>query len=322
MSRARVVLGACSATLALALLLVLCAPAIPAGAASASQPPASPPLLLPASIPPDLSALEEKTRALQVTSLRMSLRTSFDLAGKGFPKAFAKLLDFSVEGVETVSPPAAAVTVVLFGVPLRLRVVGSHVYLFSWALGRHDGGHPWVQLEKGPFGKLLGGSGNGAKGPVGPSGEERFGALLTYVNEGKNIRELPASILDGQAVTGFEEEPEGSKVPSGASGALGAFSASAGHKPKTKPKPKPKPIPKPKTTLQIYFAASGAPVRVLLTSGVGRSVLSVLADYPAINFPYTIPPPPPGHVISERELRKLFPPRHRSRRVVIVKSKQ
>jgi hypothetical protein len=283
----------------------------------------APPLLLPASIPPDLKALEAKTEALQISSVRASLKVGLSGA-KGFSKELAKLFAFSVEGVETVSPPAAALKLVLFGAPLRLRLIGSHVYFFSWALGLHDGGRPWVELGKGPLGKLLGGGKAGRNLKPQPSGGERFRQLLTDLNDGRSLRELGPSTIDGQAVTGFEVEPEASS--SGSSGSLGGgvaggFAASKESDravPKPRTPPGTKAVPKPTTLLSVYFAASGMPVRVLVDVRSGTEDSTVTADFPAINFPYTILPPPPSHVITEAQLSRLPSSRRSSRRVRVV----
>ncbi len=279
-------------------LLVLGIVSAPAAGSTAPPPPA---LLLPAAIPPDLQALEAKTEALQITSVRFSVKFTVN-AGSAIPKELAAVLGFSIEGVETVSPPAAAMRLVLFGQTLRLRVIGDRVYYFSWPLGRVDGGRPWVELGKGPLGKLLGGVGRqNNKSRLGPSGKERFGAMITALNEGKGIRELGASIVDGQPVSGFEEEPElGSSGSAGESALLGGFTAAA-----RKPPPG---APRLKTTLRIYFAATGMPVHIVIASGTAQSGSMVTADFPAVNFPYTIPPPPPSHVISERSLERRFKP--------------
>jgi hypothetical protein len=278
---------------------------VPASAGAAAPAGPAPPLLLTPAIPPDLQALEARTQALQITSLRLSVKLTIN-PGKGIPKAFAQLFDFSIEGVETASPPAAALKLVLFGSHVRLRIVGGHVYLFSWDLGLRDGGRPWIALGKGPLGKAFGNGGQGPRTKT-QNGRERFGATLTLLNDGRNLHELGPAVVDGQAVTGFEVEPEGKATGAPGEGLVGAFSA-ASHK---------KAAPKPKIAMRIYFAESGMPVQILILSGSAKEGTTVTADFPAINFPYTIPPPPPRRVISERHLMKLFPPHRRVRRVAV-----
>jgi hypothetical protein len=290
--RAAVAAGAIMALLAVV-------PACAGAAAPAGS--AVPPLLLTPAIPPDLQALEARTQALQITSVRLSVKLAIN-PGKGVPKAFAKLFGFSIEGVETASPPAATVKLVLFGSQVRLRIVGGQVYLFSWDLGLRDGGRPWIALGKGPLGKLFG---NRGKSPSAKpqTGRERFGQTLTLLNDGRNLHELGPATVDGQPVTGFEVEPESTASGTAGEGLVGAFSA------------RKKAAPKPKIAMRIYFAESGMPVQIVISTGSAKQGTTVTADFPAINFPYTIPPPPASRVISERQLSKLPPPHRRVRKV-------
>jgi hypothetical protein len=252
----------------------------------------------PPTVPAALRDLEARTAALQITSLEFKLTTRIKF-GKRVPKGLASLLDFGLEGVETLAPPAAAIKMTLFGTLLRLRIVGSHAYLFNWPLGRRDGGRPWVELGKGALGKLLGGGGATARGGA-KSGATRFTALLALLNDGRNLRALGPSTVDGQAVMGFEAEPQATSNARGEVGALTGFSAA---------KDRAKAKPKEKVILSIYFAPSGLPVRVGVLSSEGKVSLSLVADFPAINFTDTIPAPPPDHVITEAKLKKRLPPR-------------
>jgi hypothetical protein len=268
-----------------------------AGSAQAAEKP----LLLKPAIPPRLAELEAKADALQITSARVALSTSLHLEkeSKGLRK-LAKLLELGIEGVETTSPPAAAFNAKLFGTQLRLRYVGGHVYLFAWVLGKHDGGRPWVQLEHGAMGRLFGNVGK-QPSPTPVSGATRFGKIFTLVNGGIGLHEVAPATLYGQPVSGFEEEIEQKAAGEGISSS-GVGTGVAAAKPPAPPKPK----------LSIYFAASGAPVRVQIASGTSHVGLTVTIDFPAINFPYTITAPPPSHVISEHALAKLAPARSSS----------
>ena len=278
------------------LLALACSPA------RATQQP-----LLPAPpIPPELQALETRADALQVSSERMSISTSLQLGHvpKGV-RQFARLLEFKIEGVETSSPPAAALSMTVFGAHVRLRYVGGRTYLFSWEFGRHDGGRPWVELGHGPVGRLFT---SFAKPPAtSTSGAQRWGKLFTLVNDGIGIHAIAPTTLYGQPVTGFEEELE--RKAATEAGPLGSISVAK------RPKP-PAPLPRPKSTLTIYFAAGGAPVRVQIHAGGGHIGSTVTADFPAIDFPYTIPAPPASHVIAEAKLLKRFAHVHRSSRTI------
>ncbi len=297
----------------LAALLVL-------GAGSARA--AEKPLLLKPAIPPRLAELEAKADALQITSTRVALSTSLHLQHESKAvRQFAKLLELKIEGVETTSPAAAAIEAKFFGTQVRLRYVEGHLYTFSWALGKHDGGRPWVELGHGLLGRSLGNTGK--KPPTGPvSGAARFGKIFTLVNDGIGLHEVPATTLYGQPVTGFEEELEQKAASEGISSSGVSTGVAAAERPAplaagvaaaessvplatgstAAKRPSPAQAPKPKLT--IYFAASGAPVRVQIVSGTGKVGVVVTIDFPAIDFPYTIPAPPPSHVISEAALLK------------------
>jgi len=270
------------------LAALLAASAAPARAAEK-------PLLLSSAVPPALLALETKADALQITSARVSLSTSLRLgsASKGL-RELARLFEVKLEGVETTSPPAAAFSVTLLGGHFRMRIAGGHVYLFAWTLAAHDGGRPWIELEHGAVGRLFGTVGKEPR-EADSSGAKRYAKLFTLVNDGAGIHELPQSTLFGQALTGFEEEvePKAASEGTGSGGGLGGFAAA---------RRRHRPLPRPKPRLSIYFAASGAVVRVQVQTGDAKAGATVTADFPAIDFPYTIPPPPPSHVISEREL--------------------
>ncbi len=286
-------MGRAATVAVLALLALAAAPAYAAGPPRTE--PAAPLTLKPA-IPAQLAELEAKADALQITSARVSIGTSLRLghASKG-ARELARLLEIKITGVETVSPPAAALTLKLFGADVRLRYVDGHTYVFSWGLGLHDGGRPWIELGHGLLGQTYGGVGK--KPDVTPAtGAARYGKLFTLVNDGIGIHELAPTTLYGQPVTGFQEEvePKTGLEAGSSGGAIGGLAARH-------------PAP-PKAKLTVYFAAGGAPVRVQLETGDTHTGLTLTADFPAIDFPYTIAPPPPSHVITEREALKRFPP--------------
>ena len=276
--------------LTLVALLATCVAAAGVGLPSAASA-----TLLPAPIPPEMRALEAKLSALQLTSLQVSLSASTDFGHGKEAKKLAKLLslfDFKIEGVETIQPEAAALKVVLFGTALRLRDIAGQVYLYEYALGRHDHGRPWVRLEHGSLGKLFGGKSGSKKSDPANAGE-RFAALITKLNEGKEIRELGPSTVDGQQVLGFGEEVEGSTEVSGTeAGLFGAFSSSVHRAP-------------PKTTLEVFMALdTGMPVKTVVRAGSGQVSSTVTIEFPAVNFPYTIAAPPAAEVIDERVLTR------------------
>lgn len=276
-----------AAAAVLAVLLALaCAPAHAAAG----------PLLPAPAIPPELQTLETKADALQITSERLTLTSSLRLGHVPKPaREFARLLDFKIEGVETSSPAATALTATLFGSRARLRYVEGHEYLFSWDLGRRDGGRPWVELGHDTLGALFGGVGT-KPAETGTSGAERYRKLFTLLNDGTGIHELAPVTLYGQAVTGFEAEvePQQAAGSTGSGGPQGAFDT-ATH-----------PVQAPTDRLSVYFAASGAIVRAQVESGGASAGATVTSDVPAIDFPYTIPAPPVAHVISERLALERF----------------
>lgn len=280
------------------LLALSCATA---QAATRAEP--APPLLLKPAIPAQLAELEAKADALQITSARVSISTSVRLGRPSkLARELARLLDFEVSGVETSLPPASALTIKLLGAHVRLRFAAGHVYLFVWALARHDGGRPWVRLGRGALGRLFGGlARKQAEKEV--SGAVRYAELFTLLNGGAGIRALAPTTLYGQAVTGFEAEVE---AATGGEGGLEAFSAARHATPATKAK-------RPRPRLSVYFAADGAVVRQQLELGKARTGFTITADTPAIDFPYAIPVPPASHVIGEAELRRHSRSRSKSK---------
>ena len=175
------------------LLALSCATA---QAATRAEP--APPLLLKPAIPAQLAELEAKADALRITSARVSISTSVRLGRPSkLARELARLLDFEVSGVETSSPPASALTIKLLGAHVRLRFAAGHVYLFVWALARHDGGRPWVRLGRGALGRLFGGLAR-KRAEKEVSGAVRYAELFTLLNGGAGIRALAPTTLYGQ----------------------------------------------------------------------------------------------------------------------------
>jgi hypothetical protein len=160
----------------------------------------------PASMPPNLQALEQKMTELKVTSLRFSEQTSVTV-----PHGEGKILDLlklllggGISGEGTTSPPAGNVVLSLFGHPLTFRAVGGTTYFYLRALGRIDHGRPWVKLGPGGLAELITVNGKHIKAPATSApkigepalAEPPFEGLRHALTGAREVRELgPGTIV-------------------------------------------------------------------------------------------------------------------------------
>jgi hypothetical protein len=307
-------------------MLALCAltPAA-AGAATPAPAPAPVPEPTPTALPPDLVALEQKMAALQITSLRFTLTTK--VIEQHPSREFAKLLqlfglDSTVVGEETLSPPAANVTLGLFGQPFTFRIIGTTAYLYFRQLGPLDGGRPWIRLGPGGFGELLtveGGSG-APKPHAAPLSaalgqpdyaQPPFTKLAATLAGATAVSELGPGLVDGGPVTRF--------VATLRPGQLESRTARRSRRIRRLPRLPavhvrlPPPPPKPQLTLEVSFANSGMPVQIVLTEKLPGVTTTATVDFPAINFPLTIVAPTAAETISVAEFKALTAKQKRRR---------
>ena len=299
---------------------------VPAAAAYASQPKASPSIATasPPAIPPDLAALEQKMGELRVNTERFTLKTA--VSGLKLPHglgAILSLLELSISGEASRSPMASNITLKLAGHAAYVRQVGSTAYLYLPSFAPHDGGRPWIVAGTSEGGPLFGGSPGSLYDPVAGSqeeaspldalsnGDDGFAGLIKAVNGALSVSELGAGTVDGQSVLGFRAvldpsafEPKPSK--------------SVGQHPPIKVRVRVRPV-KPTLGLEVFIAADGLPVHTVVTetttSGGGRAVrLTATLDLPEINFPLVIEAPPASQTITQARFAAIEHKRHEHRR--------
>jgi hypothetical protein len=265
----------------------------------------------PTPLPPDLVTLEQKMAALQITSLRFTVATK--ITERHPSRDILKLLslfglDSKISGEATLVPPAASVTLGFFGQPLTFRIIGTTSYVYIRQLTANDGGRPWVRLGPGGLIELFTlGGGTGAHPPraaplpptLGQPGyaQPPFAKLGSTLAGARAVSELGPAVVDGLPVTRFLAKLRPGQLESAR--ALRRRRRIAGIHVRLLPPPK------PKLTLEVSFASSGLPVRIVLTEALPDERITATVDFPAVNFPLTIEPPAATETISIAELKAL-----------------
>jgi hypothetical protein len=242
----------------------------------------------PVVLPADLVTLEQRMSELQVSSEHFTL--SEWLSGVSLPKELAALIPKGevARGLFTLSPPAGEVTLTQFGEHLTMKLVDGVLYLDVPALWGHDGGRPWLKLERRDFHKWFGGTlGIEGAGQPGSVAVDPYGPLRVRLNAALSITELGASTVDGLQVTGFTAKlrPVVTKAVLPGSGRHVTITS--------------------KESLEIFIAANGLPVRTRTTTTIGRVHEISAADITAVNEPTVIEAPAASQTITASELRAL-----------------
>jgi hypothetical protein len=275
-SSARRLLGAASLAAGLAAF---------AASASAATPPAQ---------PAELQALEQLMSELTVTSERVSGKET--IGGKLPHKLAApKSLSTEFSGEQSLSPEFANVTVKIAGQSLTVLQLGQTIYTHDPSIAPHDGGRPWVAESLSAKNGLFGSSpslGGGSRGSGAPS-PTPFKSDAELFKAGSSIRALGASTVDGQATAGF-------------AGTLTARHLAEGLFTKKELAKLKREHLKLKGSFETFITASGVPVHTTILLAIGKLRFSTSADVLAIDFPVTVPAPPPAaETISAAELEKI-----------------
>jgi hypothetical protein len=283
---------------------------VPAALAAEGTPGlAAPPQVQPIA-PPALLALEQKMGELKITSLRFSEQTSIAIPRRehklGPLKKLLKLFgDTGFSGEATTSPQAGNFTVDLLGYPFKLRVVNGTTYWDIRAPARKHwpSSIDWIRLGPGGLAEVIKVDGKSPRKsvkvtmptPATPAlAQPPFAKLTETLATATEVRELGPRTLDGQPVTSFLAvlQSEALKSEPFASAALAP--------------PLPRPTSQPSTdTLEVSFAQSGLPVRIVISQSNDQTTTSATLDIPAINFPLVIEAPPSDQTISVARLRAL-----------------
>jgi hypothetical protein len=283
-------------------LAALCALACLPATALASTP-------APVTLPPDLVALEQKLGELKLTSLRFSVVTK--LSGRHVSRETRKFFELfglgsQITGEETLSPEAGEVTLSLFGQRMTLRVIGSSAWVSFPALIAHDGGRRWIALGPGGLVELFTLEEPAAapshpeplKSTVGQPdyAEPPFTKLEQQLAGARELHELGPGTADGQSVTRFRARLRPAQLEAKKPSPQLVRLRRRLHLP---------PPPTPKLTLEVAFAASGMPVRIVLAETLVGTTTTATVDFPAVNFPLTIEPPAAAETISIAELKTI-----------------
>jgi glutamate-1-semialdehyde aminotransferase len=136
----------------------------------------------------------------------------------------------------------------------------------------------------------LGGGGSQGSGAPSPT---PFKTEAELFKEGSAIRALGASTVDGQATVGF-------------AGTLTAQRLAEGELSKKQLAKLKHEHLKLKGSFETFIAANGVPVHTTVVLSIGKLRMSTSSDVLAIDFPVTVPAPPPAaETIPAAELLKL-----------------
>jgi hypothetical protein len=299
-----------------ALALALTGAAVIAPGASASAPAPSPPATpLPAALPPDLQALEQKMLALKPTSERFS--ASINIAEKpkvkgpvgGFNHIFghassvlAPLITVAGE-VSLGPPPEASFTVSFLGIAISGRLIGSTLYTHEPYVSRLDGGRPWVEERNTSLSQALGSASSGPGGSAGEPGTG-FTSLGKLIAHAQSIAELGPANVDGVPVTRFKLA-----VP------IASLQKPAhSHKARARARRERK-LFDPLLRVELFLAETGLPVRtsIVIVARHGKGELIAQSDITAIDVPVLVQAPPAAETIEAAQLHRLL--RRRARRL-------
>jgi hypothetical protein len=243
-----------------------------------TAPPAGP-------LPPDLQALEQQAKSLQISSEHM--RLTEDIAGSGFAGPF-----LTVDVQVSERPLAAELNLGVAGRKFEERVIGTTLYVKDPAIGRRDGGRPWVRVPKRGISELTGLAPNAISN--GPQSQDVLTSLLTQLAP-QNIKEVGPSTANGQPATEFTGTTNfrtliagsGSKVSKQLQKALKKLGSAT-------------------ITLDLFVAANGLPTRTVLAIDPKVAPITETVDILAINIPVAVQAPPLRQTIGYKKVRKLL----------------
>ena len=265
----------------LLVLLAVAATAAP-GSASASDAATA------ATLPPSLLALEQKMGEIRITSERFAVTVRVSA-----PKGLEKLLKLITggnsffSGEVTVSPPAANLTLTLFGHPITLRQVGNAMYLYVPQLARSVHGRRWLKLGPRGLEELVTVNGHPLKRRPKPTSKPTlpslarppFAHLIELLAGASEVREVGPVAVGGQSATQYLATLQPNQLARTNAGGVGA--------------------------LEVSIAPNGVPVRMELTE-VGSSIATTtIVTLPTVNFPLVIAPPSAAETLTIAQARAL-----------------
>ncbi len=292
-----------------AIALALAAVATIAPGARASTSASAPPVALaPATVPPDLQALEQKMLALKPTSERFSASIGVAEEPKvkgpvgGFNHVFGHassllvpLLTVAGE-VSLGPPPEASFTASFLGIAISGRLIGSTLYTDEPYVSRFDGGRPWVEERNQSLGHALGSS-SLAPGASGAESGSDFKGLSALIARARSIAELGPANVDGQPVTRFKLSVPIAAIEQPGRSRKSRRAARIRHK-----------LFEPLLRIELFLAENGLPVRtsIVVIARHGKGEVIAQSDITAIDVPVIVQAPPAAETITAAELKRLM----------------
>jgi hypothetical protein len=282
--------------LTLAGLLLATAPGSGLAAASPVATAPSPPTAPALGMPPALAELTQKMSQLRPSTVRMSLTVGLQAADPKAPGGKASVVMSRVLVKVGIEPALASVTTLGELGGEKVRLVNGEVYEYLPFLDRFDGRRPWVKMSRARYERLEGAQ--AASSPVHEAGADAapYASLVAEINGSDDFRELGPSEVDGQAVLGFAMTPRPSSTPRQT-----GFSAQE----EAELQAGLRRLGKSTSTLEVFIAADGLPVRTRATVGSERLAWVSGTDVTATDFPLVVVPPPAKLTIGYRSLRKI-----------------
>jgi hypothetical protein len=259
--------------------LVAAAFAALASAAVADTPPAAAPL------PPDLQALEQQAKQLQISSEH--IRVAEEIGGGSFT---GPLLTADVQ--LRAQPLAAEVHLSVVGSKLEERVIGTTLYVNDPAIGRRDGGRPWVRFRKRGMSELTGLAPSAITN--GPQSQDVLTSLLSQLAP-QNIKEVGPSTANGQPATEFTGTIDLAKLIAG-----------FGSKVSKQLQQEMKALSGVTTTLDLFVAPNGLPTRTVIAFNSKTTAFTITDDILAHNIPVAVHAPPSRRTVAYSKVRKLL----------------
>jgi hypothetical protein len=203
----------------------------------------------------------------------------------------------NVDFEESISPRLAVLRGEILGaIPFQERVIGEQVYVRSQLFSESDKGRPWVYVSPAERAKEAEAKKAEGSSPAslvsGPSSAESgYGRLVDLLEHARSVVEVGKREVDGQQTTEFEAQLYQQQLMT-KSGAK-------------REKRLAKTLKSSKSTLDLFLAPDGLPVRTRLQIMHGQVGVSVVADIFATEIPISVQPPPAGETITKAELEKL-----------------
>lgn len=235
----------------------------------------------PASLPPELLALEQKMQELHLSGAKVSFHQTLRITPLLAHGAHVQTLSGASGVVEVdYARHVARLRERAGRAHLEARLIGNTLYARVPALTRRDGGRPWVRavvpkhlperLNLGP--KLL---------DAGPS----FALLRSDLAGAVSVSQDGTATVQGKQTIQFTATFKGP-----------GHTAIGG--------PQPRQIPET-GTLQLFVEPSGLPVQTIGTVTDGMAVMSTTSTLEGVNMPVRVKAPPARLTIGQRALRRL-----------------